>query len=92
VSTHWGRSSRTVAGVYCPVFALHTSHAVSVGDIPEMRSAVGHQFLASEKMISESDVDRPFALQHLFIFIVIADVQKSLRGIPRAKAEFHREV
>ena len=92
MSTLWGRSSRTVAGVYCPVFALHISRAVFVGDIPEMRCAVGHQFLVSEKMISESDVDRAFAVQHLFIFIVIADVQTSVRGISRAKAEFHREV
>lgn len=92
MSTHWGRFSRTVAGVYCPFFALHTSRAVFVGDITEMRCALGHQFLVSEKMISTSDVDRAFALQHLFVFIVIADLRMSVRGILRAKAKFHREV
>ena len=89
MSTHWGRSSRTVAGVYCPVLALHTSPAVFVGDIPEMRCAVGHQFLISEKMISESDVDR--AVVPLFIFIFIADVETSVGCVARAKAEFRRE-
>jgi hypothetical protein len=63
-----------------------------VGDIPEMRCAVGHQFLVSEKMISESDFDPVFALQALFIFIVIADVQTYVSCASLAKAEFHREV
>jgi len=57
-----------------------------------MRCAVGHQFLVSEKMISESDVDRAFALKHPVIFIVIADVQMSVGCVSRAKAEFRREV